>query len=410
MKGGASLEVQAKEGKTTGFSANASRNLLILSILCLLLFCLFILFLILFIVGETSRRDCAQSQAGVTLTKSSFGETKDGKKVDKFTFSNENGMSYSVITYGAIITEIKVPDKDGKIEDVCLGYDDQKGYDANVPYFGAIIGRVVNRIANGRFELDGVNYTVPINNEGNSLHGGIKAFDKRIWESSQQGNKLILKLFSPDGDEGYPGDLTVYVTYELTNQNELIINMNATTTKATPINMANHAYFNLAGQASGAVYDHIAMVKGPKYLPADKELKPTGEIKSVVGTPFDLLKPTRLGDVLSKLPVVGDGFDTNFCLEGTTGRRFTARVVEPKSGRVLEVWTNQPAVQLYTGNFLQGTVGKGGVTYQKHGAFCLETQNYPDAINHKDTFPDSVLRPRSTYEHHVNYKFSIDKS
>jgi aldose 1-epimerase len=316
------------------------------------------------------------------------------------------------MTYGAIITEIHTPDRNGKSADIVLGFDNLDQYVKGHPYFGAIAGRVANRIAKGKFALDGKEYTVAVNNGPNHLHGGLKGFDKKLWQAepleSADGAALRLTCTSPDGEEGYPGNLKVAVLYTLTEKNELKIEYTATTDKPTPINLTNHSYFNLAG--SGNVLGHELMLNCDHFTPTDATLIPTGEIASVKGTGLDFTAPKALGKDIKEFEALAKGYDHNFVINGG-GRslRLAARVRDPKSGRIMECYTDQPGVQLYTGNHLDGTLkGVGGVTYGQHSGFCLETQHYPDSIN-KPGFPSAVLRPGQTYKTTTTYKFSTDK-
>jgi aldose 1-epimerase len=348
-----------------------------------------------------------------SVQKQAFGKTLDGTAVDLYVLTNANGMQAKIITYGAIITELHVPDRTGKLDDVALGFDDLKGYLAAHPYFGAAVGRVANRIAKGRFTLDGKEYKLAVNNGPNALHGGLKGFDKVVWqaETIQAADGVAVKFTyrSPDGEEGYPGNLTAAVTYTLTNQNELKIDYTATTDQPTPVNLTNHSYFNLAGARSGNdILGHELMLAADRYTPTDETLIPTGEIKPVQGSPLDFTKPTPIGARIAHMKTTpGGGYDHNYVLN-SGGKTLTlgARVHEPKTGRVLEMLTTEPGVQLYTGNFLDGTLkGKGGVAYQKHAGFCLEAQHFPDSVN-KPSFPSVILRPGQTYTQTTVYKFS----
>jgi aldose 1-epimerase len=346
-----------------------------------------------------------------TVQKSAFGMTKEGTPVDLYLLTNARGTKAKIITYGGIITELHVPDRDGKFDDVVLGFDDLQGYLEGHPYFGAITGRVANRIAKGKFTLDGKEYQVAVNNGPNALHGGVKGFDKVVWKADPQqaadGVALKLTYRSADGEEGYPGNLTTTVVYMLTNQNELKIDYIATTDKAGPVNLTNHTYFNLAGPKSGDILGHILMLAADQYTPVDDTLIPTGAIKPVKGTPLDFTMPTPIGARIAELKGDPGGYDHNFVLRGE-GKvlALAARVQEPKTGRVLEMFTTEPGVQFYTGNFLDGKQkGKGGVVYRKHGGFCLEAQHFPDSVNHAD-FPSVILRPGKTYTQTTVYKFS----
>jgi aldose 1-epimerase len=350
-----------------------------------------------------------QRRAGVE--KRDFGKTDDGTAVDLYVLTNAKGMTARVMTYGAILTELHVPDRDGKLDDVVLGFDEFRGYLAGHPYFGATVGRVANRIARGRFTLDGKEYRLAINNGPNALHGGRKGFDKVVWQAeplpSADGIGVRLRYRSPDGEEGYPGYLSVVVTYTLTEDNAVRIDYTATTDRATPVNLTNHSYFNLAGPRAGDILGHELMLTADRYTPTDETLIPTGAIESVHGTPLDFTTPATIGSRLDQLKGEPKGYDHNFVLKGD-GKTPTlaARVHEPKTGRVLEMLTTEPGVQLYTSNFLDGTLkGKGGVVYRKHGAFCLEAQHFPDSVNHPG-FPSTILTPGKTYMQTTIYRFS----
>jgi aldose 1-epimerase len=349
-------------------------------------------------------------QAGIE--KKDFGKTPDGTPVDLYVLTNASGMKAKVMTYGAILTELDVPDKNGRVGDVVLGFDELKGYLAGHPYFGATVGRVANRVAKGKFTLDGKEYKLAVNNGPNALHGGLKGFDKVVWKAEpvQVADGVAVKFtyLSPDGEEGYPGNLSVAVTYTLTNQNELKIDYTATTDKATPVNLSNHSYFNLTGTASGHILGHVLMLAADRYTPVDATLIPTGEIKPVKGTPLDFTSPTGIGARIDQLQGEPRGYDHNFVLnsEGKS-LALAARVYDPKTGRVMEMYTTEPGVQFYTGNFLDGKVkGKGGLAYQKHHGFCLEAQHFPDSVNHPN-FPSVILRPGKTYTQTTVYKFSV---
>ena len=340
-----------------------------------------------------------------------FGQTKDRKAVELYVLTNAGGMTAKVMTYGAILTELHVPDRAGKRADVVLGFDDLKGYLAGHPYFGATVGRVANRIAKGGFTLHGREYRLAVNNGPNALHGGRKGFDKVVWKAEPMHKKdaVAVKFTyrSPDGEEGYPGNLTASVTYTLTDQNELRLDYTATTDKATPVNLSNHSYFNLAGARSGeTILGHELMLAADRYTPVDDTLIPTGEIKPVRGTPLDFTRPTAIGARIGQLKQTG-GYDHNFVLNsGGKALALAARVREPKSGRVMEMSTTEPGVQFYTGNFLDGkTKGKGGVAYPKHYGFCLEAQHFPDSVHHAN-FPSVILEPGKSYTQTTVYKFS----
>jgi aldose 1-epimerase len=356
---------------------------------------------------------------GLGVAKTEFGKTPDGKQVDLYVLTNAHGMKAKIITYGGIITELDAPDREGKMGDVVLGFDNLKSYLAGSPYFGALIGRVANRVAKGRFTLDGKEYKLFVNNGPNALHGGEKGFDKVVWRPEPIENvfdkdsvSLKLTYLSPSGDEGYPGNLTVHVTYTLTNENALRIDYTATTDKATPVNLTNHSYFNLGGPGSGDILGHEVMIAADKYTPVGGTMIPTGEIKAVKGTPLDFTKPTTIGARIDELKpddatANPGGYDHNYVLRGGDKEPvLAARVHEPKTGRTMEVYTTEPGLQFYTGNFLDGTLkGKNGVVYKKHQAFCMEADHFPDSVNHPD-FPSTILEPGKTYTQTTVYKFS----
>lgn len=339
---------------------------------------------------------------------------RPASKVTKYTLINKGGNYVSVITLGGIITNLVVPDKDGKLGDVVLGFDTIDGYvGPGYPYFGCITGRVCNRIAKGKFTLDGKEYTVPTNNGPNSLHGGDVGFDKVVWkpEASVGANGPTLKLTytSPDGSQGYPGNLSCTVQYTWTDANELKVEYSATTDKTTVVNLTNHSYFNLGGHASGTVLDHEVKLAADKYTPTDDTLIPTGKIEPVKGTPFDFTTATKIGAHIKEIKATPVGYDLNY-VHGSKREekpKLAATVTEPTSGRVLELFTTEPGVQFYTGNFLDGTLkGKGGAVYKQYNAFCLEDQFFPDSPNQKD-FPSVTLKPGDTYTHTTVYKLGV---
>ncbi len=342
-----------------------------------------------------------------SIEKSDFGKTADGRPVDLYTLTNSRGLKVKIMTYGGIITELDTPDRDGKIGDVVLGFDDLKSYLAGDPYFGALIGRVANRVAKGKFTLNGKDYQLAINNGPNALHGGLKGFDKVIWKAETVDSKLGLQLkltyVSKDGEEGYPGNLTATVIYTLDHDDALTIDYEASTDKATTVNLTNHSYFNLAGPGSGDILDETITINADKYTPVDDTLIPTGELKSVKGTPYDFTKPEKIGARIGELKGDPDkkdpgGYDINYVLNGG-GKQpaFAARVSDPKSGRIMEVYTTGPGLQFYTGNFLDGTLtGKNGVVYKQHQALCLEADHFPDSVNHPD-FPAVAAALPATY-------------
>jgi len=344
------------------------------------------------------------------ITKSDFGKLPDGTAVEQYTLTGGRGAFCKIITYGGTVTELHVPDKSGRLADVVLGFDALAGYLGPQPYFGAICGRYANRIAKGKFTLDGKTYSLAINNGPNALHGGLKGFDKVVWHAtpgeSKEGATLKLEYTSVDGEEGYPGKLKVTVVYTFTDKNELRIDYTATTDKATVINLTNHSYFNLAGAGSGDVFGHELMLTAKNFTPTDNTLIPTGEIKSVKGTPFDFTAEKPIGkDIAQLYSQPHKGYDHNFVLDSQNkSLALAAHVTEPKSGRVMEVLTTEPGVQLYTANFLGDTQGKGGKTYKQYGAFCLETQHYPDSVNHEN-FPSVILRPGAEYRTTTIYRF-----
>ena len=343
------------------------------------------------------------------LEKTEFGKLPDGSTAHLFTLRNSKGMVVKVTNYGLIITELHVPGKDGKSGNVVLGFDNLERYLKGHPFFGAIAGRYANRIAKGKFSLDGKEYTLAVNNGPNHLHGGKVGFDKKLWAAEEMTSipdraAVRFTYTSKDGEEGYPGNLSLAVDYVLTDDNELIIDYNATTDKKTVINVTNHSYFNLAG--SGDVREHELQIEADQFTPVDEGLIPTGEIKSVKGTPLDFTSPHKIGERLEQTGI--GGYDHNFVLRGgvTDKRRLAARAHEPKSGRVMEVFTTEPGVQLYTAIHLNGSiVGAGGVTYPKWGGFCLETQHYPDSPN-KPNFPSVVLEPGKKFQSSTSFKFS----
>jgi len=347
-----------------------------------------------------------------------FGKTGDGRPVDLFTLTNSNGMEVRAMTYGGIIVSIRVPDKNGKIADVVLGHEKLEGYLPNPPYLGAIVGRYANRIANGAFTLDGAKYTLPKNDGPNTLHGGLSGFNQKVWEGKEfknaKGVGVAFTYLSKDGEEGFPGNLKAKVSYTLTNENQLILDYEATSDKATPINLSQHSYFNLAGEGNDDILNHEIRLNADRFTPVDKTLIPTGELRAVQGTPLDFNKPTAIGaridDPYEQL-LLGHGYDHNFVLNRANedgGLTLAARVHEPTGGRVLEVSTTEPAVQFYSGNFLDGTiVGKNGHVYKKRYGFCLETQHYPDSPNHPD-FPSTILKPGKTFHSETIFKFSTE--
>ncbi|MBN1133066.1 MAG: galactose mutarotase [Bacteroidales bacterium] len=347
--------------------------------------------------GETETR------ARGTVEQSFFGLTPDGDSAMLFTLKSETGITVKITNYGGIITEIHTPGKDGKSVNILLGFDNLQQYINGHPYFGAIIGRYGNRIANATFELEAKSFLLAKNDGNNTLHGGIKGFDKVVWTpeviSSVDRTALKLSYHSPDGEEGYPGNLDVVVTYEL-HMDQLIITYEARTDKATPINLTNHAYFNLAGE--GTILDHVLYLNASHYTPVNAELIPTGEIAPVEGTPFDFTEPHVIGE---RIDQVEGGYDHNFVLDKKEGEKvLAARLSDPKTGRFVEVTTTEPGIQFYSGNFLDGTLKSGDELYVKHYGMCLETQHFPDSPNQPE-FPNTILRPGETFTSQTILKF-----
>lgn len=340
------------------------------------------------------------------VLKGEFGSLPDGRTVQVYTLINKNGLKARLINYGATLIELTAPDREGRFADIVLGFDDLEGYLKKSPYFGCIVGRYGNRIAQGRFTLDGVVHQLAANDGAHHLHGGRVGFDKVLWTaepvSVEGGRGVRFGYLSPDGEEGYPGNLRVAVTYLLTDANELSIGYEAETDRATPVNLTHHSYFNLAGAGNGDVLNHELTLFAPGYTPVDAGLIPTGEVAPVAGTPFDFTKPARIGARIAEVP---GGYDHNFALESGGGRPAPAAAVyEPSTGRVLEISTTEPGLQFYAGNFLDGTiVGKGGKPYPKHAGFCLETQHFPDSPN-RPGFPSAILRPGQKLESRTVHK------
>ncbi len=350
----------------------------------------------------------------VKITKAPFGKTGDGQAVDLYTLSNPSGMKAKITNYGGIVTELHVPDKNGNNGDVVLGYEKLSSYIEASPYFGCITGRYANRIAKGRFTIDGTEYKLATNNGDNHLHGGVAGLDKKVWSAKEVKGVgragIEFSYLSPDGEEGYPGNVHCKVTYWLTVQNEIEIQYEATTDKSTHLNLTHHSYFNLAGAGSGDILNHEVELFADKFVPTDASNIPLGELAPVKGTPFDFLTPhkigARIGENNQQLKV-GLGYDHNWVINSTgKGIELAARVTEEKSGRIMEVLTDQPGIQFYTGNFLDGSnVGKGGNVYKHRNAFCLETQKFPDSPNNP-SYPSSLLEPGQTYRHVCIYRFS----
>jgi aldose 1-epimerase len=350
------------------------------------------------------------------ITQSSFGKKTDGSPVDLYKLKNSNGVEVEIITMGGIIVSLRTPDRHGKLDDIVLGFDRLEPYEAVHPYFGAIVGRVGNRISGSRFELDGSEYVLAANDGPNHLHGGLVGFDKAVWLAepveSATGPELILRHVSPDGDEGYPGTLQLQVTYALTNEDQLVVDYRAETDKPTHVNLTQHSYFNLAGAGIGDILEHELTLNADHYTPEEPGLIPTGEIAPVEGTPLDFRTPHLIGERIDldfqQLRLAG-GYDHNFVINSSSELLTSAaRVFEEKTGRILEVRTTEPGIQLYTGNFLDGTLtGKDGRVYEKRYGFCLETQHFPDAPN-KPHFPSTILRPGEVYQSRTMFVFAND--
>ena len=357
---------------------------------------------------------CNQKNPKPAIKSEAFHKLVDGKQVDLYTLKNKNGLQMTVTNYGGRVVSIMVPDKSGKMEDIVLGYESIDGYlNAAEQYFGASIGRYGNRIAKGTFTLDSVKYNLAVNNTPNSLHGGVKGFSAKVWTAVQKGqNELELSLVSPDMEEGYPGELKVKVNYKLTEANEFSITYRAETSKPTVLNLTNHSYFNLHGAGNGDILDHEVFLNADKYTPVDSALIPTGKIESVIGTPFDFTTPTTVGARINEKNeqlTFGLGYDHNFVLNKTDVKvvSLAASVYDPQSGRFMEVFTNEPEVQFYCGNFLKGKeIGKLAKPYNFRSALCLETQHFPNSPNQLE-FPSVVLRPGEVYNSVCIYKFSV---
>ena len=359
------------------------------------------------IVGSDRPRELSVSQE-------EYGEA-DGKKVSRFTLTNANGLSVVILSYGGVVQSIEVPDRDGKFENVTLGFDDLEGYTGKDPYFGSLVGRYANRIAGGKFTLGGKEYTLATNNGPNHLHGGNKGFADVVWDArplpveKARGNAVgvELKYRSADGEEGYPGALGVTVVYTLNDENELTIHYAATSNQPTPVNLTNHCYWNLAGvrpgKADDDILDHVLMLNCPKYLPVDDTLIPTGELKSVKGTPMDFTEPKKIG---ARIDQVEGGYDHCYVIAEGDGLQLAARVRDPDSGRVMEILTTEPGVQFYTGNFLDGSQANGG--FKKHQGFCLECQHFPNSPNEPD-FPDTILKPGEVYKQTTVHRFAVER-
>ena len=363
----------------------------------------------LLIVALAFASACTSQRSAPQVSRAPFGQLPDGRGVELFTLTNRHGIELRAMTYGAIITSIRTPDRDGTLADIVLGFDSLGGYLAGSPYFGAVVGRYANRIAAGRFTLDGITYRLARNNGPNTLHGGVQGFDKVLWTAqplqSDSTVGVVFQYVSRDREEGYPGTMYVQVTYTLTDGNELEIEYDATTDKATPINLSQHTYWNLHGDGHGTILDHVLTLNASAYTPVDSTLIPTGQIAPVDGTPFDFRQPTAIGARIEQTNEqlrFGRGYDHNWVLDGSSA----ARLEDPTTGRRLDIRTSEPGIQFYSGNFLDGTLkGKNGQVYAHRTGLCLETQHFPDSPNHAN-FPSTILRPGERYQSRTTIGFS----
>jgi aldose 1-epimerase len=370
------------------------------------------LVLIIFLASANLAHGRSSKAAHGGVQQKPFGATKEGKAITLYTLTNSHHMEVRAMNYGAIVVSLRVPDRKAQVADIVLGHDTLAGYFDNSPHLGGLVGRYANRIANGSFTLDGVKYSLPKNNGPNTLHGGIKGFDQAVWQGAPLKGKIgvAFSYLSKDGEEGFPGNLKVKVTYALTEANELVIDYEATTDKPTVLNLSQHSYFNLAGEGTGDILNHEVMINADRFTPVDSTMIPTGELRPVKGTPLDFTTQTKVGaridDNYEQL-VLGKGYDHNFVINGKAeGLVLAARAYEPTSGRVIEISTDQPGVQFYTGNFLDGTVtGKQGHVYKQRYGLCFETQHFPDSPNHPE-FPSAVLRPGETFHSRTIWRFS----
>ena len=357
--------------------------------------------------GKQDQQEAEKTSQEYNVEESLYGTTPEGDTVMLYTLKNENDLVVKFITFGGIITEIHTPDRNGETGNIVLGLDNLEDYLDGHPNLGALVGRYANRISDAQFTLDGETYHLPANNGDNTLHGGVKGFDDVIWDSEiinpDERNTVRLTYVSEDGEQGFPGTLTVHVTYELL-KDQLVITYEAETDKATPVNLTNHSYFNLSGE--GTILDHVLYINASRYTPVDDELIPTGEIASVEGTPFDFRKPTPIGE---RIDEVAPGYDHNYVLDKEENEKaLAAKAMDPETGRTLEVITTEPGIQLYTGNFLDGSHSSGEFTFVKHSGFCLETQHFPDSPNQPD-FPSTILRPGETFSPQTIFKFGVEE-
>lgn len=350
-------------------------------------------------------------KSSMHISKKPFGQLPDGRQVDLYTCRNVHGLSMDLMTRGATVVAVRTPDRDGKMANINGGFSSLKGYLGEYPYFGATVGRYANRIAKGRFTLDGKTYTLATNDGPNHLHGGVVGFNRVLWQAkpvrTDHSVGVIFTYTSADGEEGYPGNLKVTVVYSLTNADEMRIEYTATTDKATPINLTNHCYWNLHGAGSGTILDHVLMLNADKYLPVDATLIPTGALADVANTPFDFTRPHKIGQMIGQVKGDPPGYDHCYVLRPHGDKlALAARVIDPASGRVMEIRTTQPAIQFYSGNFLDGEAQNAG--YKRHDAFCLETEHYPDSPNHPE-FPSVILRPGATYHQVTVHRFLVER-
>ena len=371
--------------------------------------------MLIFIVVVFLTSSCISFNSKVTIEKSPYGITAEGIDVDKYKLSNRQGMEISIINYGGIITSWTAKDKNGVYKDIVLGYNELSEYEKETPYFGAIIGRYGNRIAKGKFSIDGKEYTLAVNNGENHLHGGMKGFDKVVWDaetrSTDSSVSVILTYLSKDMEEGYPGNLEVEVIYTLNNEDELSVTYKATTDKTTVINLTQHSYFNLSANFSNTILNHELIINSDAFLPVDNTLIPTGEFRDVTNTPFDFRTPKIIGQQINEEDLqLKNGFGYDHCWvlnEQDKGVRFVASAFEPQSRRYLEVFSDEPGIQFYSGNFLDGTLpSKNNGSYEFRSGFCLETQHFPDSPNHKN-FPSVILRPEEEYNSQTIFKLSV---
>jgi aldose 1-epimerase len=369
---------------------------------------------LIFIGGLTLAGSLSSQGMRGAIKKESFGKTTGGEQIELYSLTNKKGMEVSITNFGATVVTLKVPDRAGKAADIVLGYDTLDGYEKGTSYFGATVGRYGNRIAGGKFSIDGKTYTLPKNNGENTLHGGIVGFNKRVWKAreiaSKEGESLEMTYLSADGEEGFPGNLSAKVVFTLpAERNELRIDYTATTDKDTVLNLTNHSYFNLSGEGNGDILDHVMTLHSKQFTPVDKTLIPTGELKNVGGTPMDFNSATAIGKRINENDeqlVFGKGYDHNWVLtRAGGGLSMAAEAYDPKSGRKLEVLTTEPGVQFYSGNFLDGAKGKGNKPYPQRAAFCLETQHFPDSPNHPN-FPSTLLKPNAVFHSQTAFRFS----